>query len=212
MLVKNKRDLLQQHFFQLLEKLSPQLAIAAPQIWQELQTAYQESHRSYHTFQHIHECLQLFDTYQSLAEQPLAVEFALWLHDAVYQPKASDNEQQSALWARRILEQGKINPDFIQTVDDLIMATAHRQPPQNNDEKLLVDIDLAIFAAPPARFEEYQQQIRVEYAWVEETLYQQKRREVLMHLYNDGNIYHHPEIKAALEPLACANLQAALSV
>ncbi len=202
----------QQWFFRLLESLSINFTVLMLEIWQDLQTAYQQPQRKYHTLQHISECLQLFDTHQHLAEQPLAVEFAIWFHDAVYQPQRADNEQQSAVWARRILEQEKISPDFIQTIENLIMVTAHNQPPQTNDEKLLVDIDLAILAAPSARFAEYQHQIRAEYAWVAEDVYQQKRREVLNRLYNNGDIYHHPEIKAALESSAQVNLQQALKI
>ena len=200
----------QQRFYQLLKNLSANLTIAAPPIWLDLQTAYQESHRKYHTLQHINECLNLFDEYRHLAEHPLAVEFALWFHDTIYHPQRLDNELQSAVWGVKVLEQGQITATLKQQVYNLIMATAHNHLPQTNDEKLLVDIDLAILAAPPTRFEQYQQQIRAEYAWVEESVYQQKRREVLIRLYNDSNIYYQPEIKAALELSACVNLQQSL--
>lgn len=202
--------LIQQQFYQVLTKLSTSFKAAAPKIWQDLQAAYQQPHRKYHTLQHISECLQLFDNYQHLAQQPLAVEFAIWFHDGVYQPQRADNEQQSAVWATQVLEQGQIDTAFIQQVQELIIATTHSQPPQSDNEKLIVDIDLAILAASPARFAEYQQQIRTEYAWVAEDIYQQKRHEVLTRLYNNGNIYHHPEIKAALELSARINLLQAL--
>jgi predicted metal-dependent HD superfamily phosphohydrolase len=199
----------QQRFYHLLARLSAALSTNASLIWDDLQKAYQQPHRKYHTFQHINESLQLFDHYHHLAEQPLAVEFALWFHDTVYQPQESDNEQQSAIWATNILKQGQVSTILTQQIYDLIMATAHQQPAKTNDEKLLVDIDLAILAASPTRFAEYQQQIRAEYAWVAEAVYQQKRGEILTRLYNDGNIYHHPEIKAALETAARINLQQA---
>jgi predicted metal-dependent HD superfamily phosphohydrolase len=197
----------QQRFYHLLEKLSATLTETAPLIWQNLQTAYQQPQRKYHTQQHISECLQLFATCQLLATQPLAVEFALWFHDVVYDPHRNDNEQQSAVWASKVLQQGQVTETVTQQIYELIMATAHSQPPQTNDEKLLVDIDLAILAAAPARFAQYQQQIRAEYAWVAEPVYQQKRRQILTRLYNGGDIYHHPELKAALEASACANLR-----
>ena len=208
---KTKIQLKQQQFYALLEELSVNLIITAPTLWHDLQTAYQQPHRHYHTLQHIAECLQLFDNYRHLAEQPLAVEFALWFHDAVYLPQRTENEQQSAIWATNVLQQGQVTAAITQQVYDLIIATTHHQPPQTNDEKLLVDIDLAILAAAPARFAEYQQQIRAEYAWVAENIYQQKRKEILIRLYNGGDIYHHPEIKVALELSACTNLQQVLA-
>lgn len=202
----------QQRFCNLLEKLSGAFLATVPLIWHDLQAAYQQPHRSYHTLQHINECLRLFDSYRHLAKQPLAVEFALWFHDAVYQPQQSNNEQQSAVWASRVLQQGRVTETLTQQVYQLILATAHQQPPHSNDEKLLVDLDLAILAAAPARFAEYQQQIRAEYAWVAEDVYQQKRQQLLTRLYNGGDIYHHCELKAVLEPLARANLRQVLNV
>ena len=41
---------------------------------------------------------------------------------------------------------------------------------------MLIDIDLSILGAPPARFAEYEQQIRAEYAWVPGILFRPKRR------------------------------------
>jgi predicted metal-dependent HD superfamily phosphohydrolase len=142
----------QQRFYHLLAQLSPALSTNASLIWDDLQKAYQQPHRKYHTFQHISESLQLFDHYHHLAEQPLVVEFALWFHDAVYQPQCSDNEQQSAILATNILQQGQVSATLTQQVYELIMATAHQQPPMTNDEKLIVDIDLAILAASSERF------------------------------------------------------------
>ena len=49
-----------------------------------------------HTLQHISECLSHFEQVQDLLEDARAVELALWFHDAVYNPKASDNEACSA--------------------------------------------------------------------------------------------------------------------
>ena len=61
---------------------------------------YSEPHRHYHTMQHLAECLDAFSSVASLAEHPAELEFALWFHDAIYDVKRSDNEEQSALWAR----------------------------------------------------------------------------------------------------------------
>jgi len=72
-------------------------AFGAPAGWyQRLTQAYAESQRHYHNQQHIAECLAEFDAARHLAQQPVALELALWFHDAVYDPKAGDNEEQSA--------------------------------------------------------------------------------------------------------------------
>lgn len=55
---------------------------------------------------------------------------------------------------------------IIDQVQQLILITAHQTMPQTIDEKIIVDVDLAIFGATPQRFAEYEQQIRKEYSWV----------------------------------------------
>ncbi|NOQ37190.1 MAG: N-methyl-D-aspartate receptor NMDAR2C subunit [Methylococcaceae bacterium] len=203
-LFKSKR------FSKLLKQLNCKLENEAS-VWSNLRNAYHESHRYYHTEQHIDECLQLFDTYHYLAKKPLEVEFALWFHDAVYNTEAADNEDKSALWAKEILLHGGVKDTVITRIYNLILATAHQQQaPQTNDEKLLVDIDIAIFAASSERFAEYQQQIRKEYAWVSEHIYQQKRREVLNNFYNSPILYYCDEIRKQLEIQARLNLLQAL--
>jgi predicted metal-dependent HD superfamily phosphohydrolase len=59
------------------------------------------------------------------------------------------------------------------------MATRHDAVPANADARVLVDVDLSILGAEPARFGEYEQQVREEYAWVPGFVYRRKRREVL---------------------------------
>src|SRR5262245_20058996 len=61
-----------------------------------LEASYSESHRHYHTTGHIQECLALFSGVAGVAEHPNEVEYAIWLHDAIYRPRRSDNEERSA--------------------------------------------------------------------------------------------------------------------
>src|SRR6266850_1795575 len=80
-----------------------------PSLWYErLTAAYAEPQRVYHNQQHIAECLAQFDAVRHLARQPEAVEVAIWFHDAVYDPKGADNEEQSANLAKRCLVDGNV--------------------------------------------------------------------------------------------------------
>ncbi len=74
-----------------------------PILFDQLRSRYAEPHRVYHTLDHIQDCLKQFDAARSLAERKAEVEVAIWFHDAIYDPRKSDNEERSARWAERAL-------------------------------------------------------------------------------------------------------------
>ena len=172
--------------------------------------AYKEPQRFYHTVQHISECLGLLDwLVESRSMEPqLILEMALWYHDVVYQPQSSDNEQCSADQAREFLQTGRCR--HIKMIDSLIMATCHlKDTGKAAKTKLaqwIVDIDLAILGSSPQRFTQYETQIRQEYAWVPEALYQQKRQAVLMQFLHRPHIYQSPLFQQRFEAQARRNL------
>ncbi len=173
---------------------------------QRLLAAYAEPQRHYHTGQHLSECLGLLDQHLALANEPGEVELALWFHDAIYDVRANDNELKSAEWAVRELQQAGVASERIQRVQELILATRHSARPEEPDQALLVDVDLSILGAPRARFEEYEHQVRAEYAWVPEPLFRQKRRAVLSEFLSRRPIYNTQQLLSALENQARANL------
>ena len=63
--------------------------------------AYSEVQRHYHSIQHIVECLEHFHQIKTHLDDTLSVELAIWFHDVIYNPKAHDNEQQSADYLKR---------------------------------------------------------------------------------------------------------------
>ena len=129
-------------------------------VWEELQARYSEPHRAYHTLQHLEECFGWFEQVRALARQPGDIAFALFYHDAIYDTHASDNEAQSAKLAADVLSEYVRGDADAARVSSLIMATTHDAQLKDADACLLVDIDLSILGAEPARFDEYEQQIR----------------------------------------------------
>lgn len=180
------------------------------QLYARLLAAYSEPQRHYHSMQHILECLQHFDQIRIQLQQPSLVELALWFHDAVYDPKAQDNEQQSATLCQQLCADF-LTAAQLETVSRWILATRQHHPGNEPDLNALLDIDLAILAAPPVRFAEYQQQIRQEYAWVEHRLYQHKRRAVLAQFYQMQPLYQTRYFQQHHEAQAKHNLAQALS-
>jgi len=175
-----------------------------------LLAAYGEAQRSYHTLQHLHECIDRFETCSDLAARPAEVEAALWFHDAVYDVRRFDNERRSADWARAAALASDVPREVAEQLAALVMATRHAKVPVGADAQLLVDIDLAILGADGDRFAEYERQIRREYAHVAAPVFTAKRREVLAGFLAREQIYATARLRAELEPKARANLSLAL--
>lgn len=174
---------------------------------QRLLAAWAEPQRHYHTQQHLAECLSQLDCVWAQAQRPGEVAVALWFHDAVYDIKAGDNELRSADWAAQALQASGAPEACWRRVHELIMATCHKTTPADADARLLVDIDLVILGADPARFAEYDRQVAAEYAWVPRLVYGFKRKQVLRGFLDQDFIYATPHFRQRLEAQARSNLQ-----
>jgi predicted metal-dependent HD superfamily phosphohydrolase len=166
---------------------------------------YSEPHRAYHTLQHIGECFAQFDRVHD-ARAPGEVGLALWFHDAIYDPRASDNEARSAQWARAVLGESGARTTVIEAVERLILATQHDATPQDHDAQIVVDIDLSILGADADRFQEYEDQVRREYEWIEEEAFRRGRTNVLRSFLDRPFIYSTDDFRARLETRARSNL------
>jgi len=148
-----------------------------------LMNCWSEPHRQYHTVQHLQECLALADAWgaQLSREQKAMLDLALWFHDAIYETRSNQNEARSASLAESSLFHSGISREYAKTVARMVLATAHNTPTEPGDylTDILLDIDLAILGAAPARFAEYERQIRSEYSWVDDETFEAGRGKVL---------------------------------
>ncbi len=150
----------------------------AESVWEKIEHDYTEAWRFYHTLEHIEALLDEFDTVRHMAQDPDAIEFAIWFHDIVYKcydPRAKDNEEQSADVAVAYIHKmfGHLDTYVFGWLDScyrlkekvrkLILATKHASEPIDPDERLLVDIDLSILGRDTLAFERYEAQIAEEY-------------------------------------------------
>jgi predicted metal-dependent HD superfamily phosphohydrolase len=175
-----------------------------------LEASYSEKHRRYHTFQHIGECLGYLDAVEHLADEPAELEFGIWLHDVVYATRRDDNEAQSAALAASWLKDEGADAVRIDRVRDLIMATRHSSDAARGDAALLQDIDLNVLGSVPARYDEYEAQIRQEYRWVPGMVFRRRRAELLRAFLEREAIYNSPWFRERLEASARSNLERAL--
>ena len=180
--------------------------------WLALSARYAESHRAYHTIAHIAHCLDELEEVRGLAADPLAVEMALWYHDAVYDPRATDNEARSAELARRAAEAMGLARERGDRAAALILVSTHRALAEDPDARLFADIDLSILGSPSAIFAKYERQVRVEYAWVPEPAFRAARSAILKSFLERPSIYATPHFGKKYESMARLNLAVSLNL
>jgi predicted metal-dependent HD superfamily phosphohydrolase len=171
---------------------------------------YREPPRHYHTVQHLDECFARWPEIRAHTAHPAEVEIALWYHDAIYDTHRSDNEALSAQLARGTALDLGLAPDRAQRIADLILFTRHAVEPEGPDAEALVDVDLSILGTAPARFDEYERQVRQEYSWVPEETFRRRRGEILEQFLARRSIYSTPLFRERYEPAARANLERSL--
>jgi predicted metal-dependent HD superfamily phosphohydrolase len=176
-----------------------------------LRECWCEPHRHYHTLQHLEECFSQLDALAPQCEHVGEVVLALWFHDAVYDPHRADNEARSAEWAHEAARAAGAGEAVATRLHALVMATGHGVPPRGSDERIVVDVDLAILGAKPSRFDEYERQVRSEYAWVPDEVFRTTRRHLLEGLLARPAIYSTPGLASQLEARARSNLQRSLA-
>jgi predicted metal-dependent HD superfamily phosphohydrolase len=192
--------------WQALPTASPPAAL-----FDDLERRYREPQRHYHTLQHLEECFAALDVLRPPGADATAIELALWFHDAIYDVHRHDNEERSAAWAASCLADAGVPRPIIDKVTALILATRHHAAGTDPDTCLLVDADLAILGAPPARFDEYERQIRAEYAHVPDDVFAHKRGEILETFLQRPSLFATPAGRARYEDQARRNLAAALA-
>lgn len=182
----------------------------AEAVWKELHAHYSEPVRAYHNLRHIAACLRAFDSASKEGMDATAVELAIWFHDVIYDPRAKDNEIQSAELFANLATQAAVEASLIATVKSLILATQHKALPQTPEEQLLADADLSILGADEDAFAEYERQIRQEYDWVPELEFCAGRAAVLGQFLRRKRIFHTRHFYQGLETVARENLSQAI--
>lgn len=177
----------------------------------ELEAAYGASGRHYHTLGHVDRMVEEFLALGPVADNPEAVELALWMHDVVWSPDATEAEAASAAWARERLAPRGVSAALLDCMTELILATRHHaSPPASRDEALVRDLDLLMFAAPPEVFDRCTDMIRQEYGHLPDDAWRTGRARVLR-TFLERPVLFHSEPLAGLEGAARANLGRAVA-
>lgn len=185
--------------------------VARMELHADLRKRYSEPTRAYHTLHHVSECLELLQQAQTLAQSSASIELAIWFHDAIYDPRKTDNELRSAVLAQRELKRAGASAELQDRIVSMIMVTCHDGEPRSADENLLSDIDLAILGAGAKRFDEYERQVREEYRHVPTQQFRPARRKILSEFLEREQIYSTEWFRTRREAQARTNLQRSLT-
>jgi predicted metal-dependent HD superfamily phosphohydrolase len=175
-----------------------------------LLAAWSAPARVYHDRRHLEDCLARLDEVAASAPERDLVEAALWFHDGVYDPHASDNEARSAGWATDALRALGVPEHVGAEVARLVLLTRHDVTPEDPAGRLVCDIDLSILGRSDAEYDEYERRIRAEYAWVPPAEFRAGRGRILEGLLARQPLFHTHAFREHYEPNARQNLQRAL--
>lgn len=179
--------------------------------WKALLDAYTHAERKYHNLNHLRELLHYFDSYKNQLEHPIEVEYAIFYHDIVYNVWSKKNELNSAELAIDLLIHVEKDDKCLERIHQLIMATKDHTS-YTNDEKWMIDFDLAILGQSWDIYLEYTKQIREEYKSVPNFMYRRGRKKVLQHFLNKKRIYATDTFYEQYELIARENLKKELII
>lgn len=179
----------------------------AQSAFHDLLSAYGEEKRWYHNLEHLDDVLSTIDWIGDEAEHPALVRLAAWFHDAVYDPRANDNEERSALLSETVCMGWGLTAEDIALVGRLIRATkTHEAKDEDCDAAVLLDADLAILGAEEVAYDRYTIAIRQEYAWVPEDDYRRGRTQVLQRFLKRERLFRLGRMRDRYETQARRNL------
>ncbi|MEQ1706844.1 MAG: hypothetical protein ABL864_00755 [Terricaulis sp.] len=132
-------------------------------------SAWRAPQRKYHDQGHLTWLLDEADGRAPASKEPRFVGFAIWFHDAIYEPGRSDNEARSAGWARAALADDPILANRVAQVIE--MTKNHWEGQALGDAALFLDMDIAILGAARNIYRDYARGVRQEFAQFPDAVY-----------------------------------------
>jgi predicted metal-dependent HD superfamily phosphohydrolase len=201
-----RNDYLRIIFYKRLSKYSTDTA-QINGTFDKLLKAYQSEKRYYHDLTHIISLLKLFEEHHGALLDKDVVYLAIWFHDAVFDAWKSDNEEQSAEWAKEFLTTIGFPNAKADKVVNFILATKTHESNGDGDMNYFLDFDLSILSADDTIYDVYTKQIRDEYSFYPSFLYNRGRRKILQNFLNKNHIYKTDVFYGKNEAKARENIQ-----
>lgn len=188
---------------------------ASVRVGEDLVARWSEPHRCYHGLEHLARVLDGVDEFGDHADDPAAVRFAAWFHDAIYDSSVGSeaNEELSAQLAESELPPLGVPDGRVAEVARLVRLTrGHEVARDDWNGAVLCDADLAVLGGAPEEYAAYAQAIRAEYADIPDKLFRPGRAAILRSLLELPALFHTAAARERYEVRARANLAAEISV
>jgi predicted metal-dependent HD superfamily phosphohydrolase len=194
--------------------------------WEALDAGYTESHRAYHTWEHVAGLLENLSEFSDLSTRSEIIAVSVFWHDVVYKTQTQDGSPRPDY--ENVRDSGELfrqytllNESDADAVHDLIMATAnHLQARAEkhyyagfvDDLDLFLDLDLSSLASPWEEFVEDLARIRTEFLWAPEVVFCSIQLKILKNFAKDDvRLYRRTETSRIWRDAARANLKRCIS-
>lgn len=201
--------MLEQQFLDLFLKYSSNIS-RIKNLWEDIKDSYTKEYRHYHTLEH------LMHFYQELLEIKHQVKdwntvlMAMFYHDIVFLPTRNDNEKSSCELAEVSLETVEIPQQTILKCQKMIMATKKHELSDDLDTNFFTDADLSIIGSDEKTYNQYVEEIKLEYYYLSDESYRIGRSKIIKRLLKMDNLYKTPHFYDRYEVQARKNLNSEL--
>jgi predicted metal-dependent HD superfamily phosphohydrolase len=194
-------------------------SVAKLELYEDLCCKYSSKDRFYHTLLHIENMISDLDsvwihfvdsiknTYDDIERAYNNLYLAIWFHDSIFDPKSKENEINSADFTAYELQKLNYSEIDLKIICELILCTIDHRPMKDTVLfKLFLDLDLAIFGKEEDEYYKYSKNIRLEYNFVPDQIYYEKRKNLLNKFLNKDQIFYTTYFQEKYESQARKNI------
>ena len=175
--------------------------------WHEILENYTKKWKFYHNLNHVYSFVNLFEKYNKFIKN-YKNEFliSIYFHDIIYIPSRNDNEEESINMFNKFYNEVKPNNLNKEKVIEFIAETKNHSLSKDYDFELDLFLDMDMQIVSDENWEDYENKIRKEYCFMDETEYKNKRRQFLQSLVNKNRIFRTQIFYDTYEQIAKNNI------
>ena len=175
--------------------------------WHEILENYTKKWKFYHNLNHVYSFVNLFEKYNKFINN-YKNEFliSIYFHDIIYIPSRNDNEEESINMFNKFYNEVKPNNLNKEKVIEFIAETKNHSLSKDYDFELDLFLDMDMQIVADENWEDYENKIRKEYCYMDETEYKNKRRQFLQSLVNKNRLFRTQIFYDTYEQIAKNNI------